>query len=318
MKTAALLTLALAVSLSARADFSYTTTSKTTGGSMGAMAGAAGDRTIKHYLKGQKMVTVTGDTSIVMDFGAQTVTTINGAQKSYTVKKFSDFAAAEKNVDVSVDVKETGQKKTVNGFNASEMIVTMNMDMETGRGPAMKMQMEMDMWISSDVPGLGELRAFYKKNLANFPFSAMAAGGNPSMQKAMAQLQRKMAEMNGVEVEQVIHVKPAGGTGANGAAAAGMPAMPAMPQMTSDQAAKMQAAMAQMQAMAKQGGQSGAAAQQAMAAMGGMGAAGGAGRGPAAGGGGALIEITMDSSGFSSASVPDSVFAIPAGYTQGQ
>jgi hypothetical protein len=52
--------------------------------------------------------------------------------------------------------------------------------------------------------------------------------------------------------------------------------------------------------------------------MGGMGAAGGAGRGPAAGGGGALIEITMDSSGFSSASVPDSVFAIPAGYTQGQ
>jgi len=70
--------------------------------------------------------------------------------------------------------------------------------------------------------------------------------------------------------------------------------------------------------MAKQGGQSGAAAQQAMAAMGGMGAAGGAGRGPAAGGGGALIEITMDSSGFSSASVPDSVFAIPAGYTQGQ
>jgi hypothetical protein len=74
----------------------------------------------------------------------------------------------------------------------------------------------------------------------------------------------------------------------------------------------MQAAMAKLQQMQGQGGAQSAAAQQAMAAMAGM------GRGPAAAGGsnGSLIEITMDESKFSSDSVPDSVFAIPAGYKQ--
>jgi hypothetical protein len=57
-----------------------------------------------------------------------------------------------------------------------------------------------------------------------------------------------------------------------------------------------------MEAMAKQGGPQAAAAQQALARMGG-GATGGS-----------LFETTMESSGFSSSSIPDSVFAIPAGF----
>ena len=304
MKAATLSVLTLAVSLTAHADFSYTTTQKTTGGSMGQMMGANGDRSSKYYLKGQKMMTSTGNVATIIDFDAQTVTTINHAQKTYTVKKFSDMAMSDTNADISIDVKETGQKKSVNGFNASEMIVTMNMDMDAGRGgPAMKMQMEMDMWISSEVPGASDLRAFYQRNMKNFPWNALMGGnGNPGMQKAMAQMQRKLAEMNGVMVEQVIRVKPQAGSQAQ------------MPQMTPAQAAQMQAAMAQMQAMAKQGGPGAAAAQQAMGRMGGMNAAAGG----AGGGSGALIEITADSSDFSSASVPGSVFAIPDGYKQSQ
>jgi hypothetical protein len=166
-----------------------------------------------------------------------------------------------------------------------------------GRGaPPMKMQMELDMWVSTDVPGSGEVRAFYQKNAANFPWAAMAAGnGNASIQKAIAQMQRKMSEMKGVVVEQVIRVKPGGGM-----------QMPQMPQMTPEQQAQMQAAMQKMQAS----GQNPAAMQQMMANMG--------RGGGSAGGSGSLMEITSDSSGFSSADVPDSVFAIPAGYKQGQ
>ncbi len=304
MKVVTVSALALALSTAAFADFSYTSTSKVTGGSIGAMAGTAANRTTKFYLKGQKMVSSSSDLTTIIDFGAQTVTTINAAQKSYTVRKFSDVGAAmPNNVDITVNVKETGQKKNVNGFDASEMIITMDMDMEMGRGPAMKMQMEMDTWISSDVPGAAELRDFYKKNMANFPWSALTGSENAGMQKAMAQMQRKMAELNGVTVEQIIRVKPSGGAAQ----------MPAMPNMTPAQQAQMQAAMAQMQQMSKQGGPGAAAAQQAMAAMGGM------GRGAAAGGSsGALMEMTSDSGGFSSASVPDSVFSIPEGYKQAQ
>jgi hypothetical protein len=293
----------LAVSLTALADFSYSSVQKTTGGSMAAMAGGAADRTSQYSFKGRKMMYRSVDNATILDFGAQTITTINNAQKTYTVKKFSDLTGTAVNADVSVDVKDTGQKKMVNGFNATEMILTMNIDMDAGRGgPPMKMQMEMDMWISADVPGAGEMRAFYKQNASGFPWAAMAGGGNPGMQRAMAQIQRKLAELDGVVVEQVIRTKAAGGAQA-----------PQTPQMNAGQQDQMQAAMARLQEMAKQGGPAGAAAQQALGRMGGM-----SGASPAAGpgGSGSLIEMTIDSTGFSTAGVPDSLFAVPDGYKQ--
>jgi hypothetical protein len=153
------------------------------------------------------------------------------------------------------------------------------------------------------VPGAADLHAFYRKNAASFPWSAMMAdSGNQSVQKAIAQVQRKLAELDGVPVQQILRVKQAGG--------AQVAQAPTMPQMTPAQAAQMQAAMAKMQDMAKQGGPGAAAAQQMMAGMGAM-------NGAAAGGGApALIEMTVDYSGFSSASVPGSLFAIPDGYKQ--
>ncbi len=300
MKTAALLTFCLCVaSLSARADFSYTTTQKMAG-AMASLA-AANNQPSKYYFKGQKMKVDMGDTAMILDFDAQTITTVNNAQKTVSVRKFSDVSAAgQAQVNAKVDVKETGQKKAVNGYNASELMVTMEIDSPAAAQMG-KMQMEMDMWLSPDVPGAGELRAFYQKNASRFPWTALGGGGNQQMQSAMAELRRKIAEMNGVPVLQVVKVKPAGGAGA--------PAMPQMPQLTPEQSAQMQAAMARMQAMQSQGGPQAAAAAQAMARMGGMpGAAGRAGSG-------SLMEITMESTGFSTSSIPDSVFSVPAGFT---
>jgi predicted phage gp36 major capsid-like protein len=70
------------------------------------------------------------------------------------------------------------------------------------------------------------------------------------------------------------------------------------------QQAQMEKARAQMEAMQKQGGPQGAVAAQALARMG------------AISGGGGGMEITSESTGFSADPVPDSVFAIPAGYQQ--
>jgi hypothetical protein len=74
------------------------------------------------------------------------------------------------------------------------------------------------------------------------------------------------------------------------------------------QAEKMQQAMAQVEAMKKAGGAQAQAAEQIMARMGGL-------RG---GSGGSLFEMTTESGDFSTASISDSVFAIPAGYTKKQ
>jgi hypothetical protein len=268
-------TLMLAASFVARADFSYTTTQKNPGG----------ESTSKHYLKGQKMMTV-------MDFAAQTITTINNTNKTYRVRKFSDLGSTTMQGDVQVDVKSSGQKKTINGFNASEVVMTMQMD-NPGTPDAPKIQMEMHLWISPDVPGAQEQHAFYQKNLGKFPWSAMAQGANPSMQKAMAELQRKMADMNGIAVLQTVKMGGGGGGGAG---------------VSDSHADQMAQARARLEEMQKQGGPQAQAAAQALARMG---AAPG-------GGGGSGFEINMESSNFSTASIPDSIFAIPAGYQQSE
>src|SRR5262249_3676375 len=149
----------------------------------------------KVFFKGQKLRNDNGTTSTIIDFEAQTITTLNHQTKTATVTKISDASAKSGDMNVRIDAKETGQTRTINGNKAKELVLTRDVDMpqlqQAGLG---KMQMEVQLWLSPDVPGLGEMRDFYNKNMDKFPWAAMA-GGNPQMAQAVAQLQKKMAEM---------------------------------------------------------------------------------------------------------------------------
>jgi hypothetical protein len=287
MKTARITILAIACSLAAHADFSYTQTRKSAGG-MAAAAMQGQNPTTKHYIKGQKMKMDMGNSATIIDMDAQTITHVNNTDKTYTVIKFSEVGQTVKDtgMDVQIDVKETGQRKKVNGYDANQVMMTMAMESPQAQG--MKMQMEIEMWLSKDVPGADETRNFYRRNGDKMPWTAMAAG-NPQLQKSMAAMQRKIASIGGVPVQQIVRMKSGGapGPGPNDA--------------------QMQQAMAQLEAMKKAGGAQAQAAEQAMARMGAM-------RGMS--GGGSLFEMTMESSDFSTASIPDSVFSVPAGYTK--
>ncbi|MGO9262811.1 MAG: DUF4412 domain-containing protein [Bryobacteraceae bacterium] len=274
MRSAHIAMLMLAASPAAHADFSFTMTQK---------SGPGGDQIVKHYVKGQKEKEERGTIATIVDFDAQTLTTIDTAAKTYKVVGFSDMAnAGAASVDVQADVKSTGQKKTINGFNASQVILTMQVDMPQARPAGIKAKMEVELWLSRDVPGSQELAAFYKKNAAHWPVGA-SGGGNPSMQKAMAKLQQQFAEMDGVPVMEVIRMKSGGGAGPSAA-----------------QTQQMAQARAQLEAIAKRGGPQGAAAQQTLAGM--------------SDGLVALFEITMEAGNFSSSAIPDSAFEVPAGY----
>jgi len=264
MKTIRFLMLSVIAALAAHADFSYTTVSKT----------PAGERTSKHYIKGQKSITDDGDRMTIMDLDTQTMTTINRTQKTYSVKPFSEIynKSAAAGMNVNADIKETGQHKSINGFDADEMVVTMLMDNTQSKqpGPKMQMQMEMHIWFASDVPGIDTAHAFYEKNADRMPWAAMA-GGNTSM----AEIQHKMATMHGIPVLTVMKMGSAN------------------PQ----QQAQMDQARARIEEMKMQGGPQAAMADQMLARM-----------------GGGSSDITNESSGFSASPVPDSVFAIPADY----
>jgi hypothetical protein len=276
MTTTRTLILVLAASFAAHADFSYTQTLKSSQGA---------PQTTKVFLKGSKMMSDRGETATLIDLGAQTITSINKTAKSYSVQKMAELmAGAGSAAAPQVDIKETGQKKAINGFNCSQSVMTMSMD---GPTPGVKMQIEIEMWVSPDVPGWQQMRDFYKKNSGGL--NAMG-GGNPGMQRAVVEMQKKMTTVNGAPVEQVMRMKAPGMEG---------------------QAGQMQGqlgqARARLEEMIKQGGPQAEAAKSALARMPG-GAVGGSGT--------SLFETTIDSSAFSSADIPDSVFAIPAGFTQ--
>ena len=295
MKSAAVVILSLAAVLPAHADFSYTSTRKSSQATP-----AAGPQVSKHYLKGQKMKVDNGDTSTIIDFDAQTLTTVNNRDKTYTVTKFGDLTQAmdKMQVETQVDVKETGQHKTINGFDATEMIMTVSVEAgpagRPGMPQGMKMNMEMDTWSSTAVPGAQELKAFYQKNAGRFPWAAMGGGGSAGTQKAMSDMQKKMATSGGVPLLQTVRMKSVGNEAQTQQAQAGMAQ-----------------ARARLEEMKKQGGQQAAMAEQMLARLGAAGM-------PGAGGSGALFEITMESSDFSTGSIPDSAFAIPAGYQMKQ
>jgi hypothetical protein len=275
-------------SFTARADFSYSTSTKSAGGMM---AAGPNSRVSKTYLKGQKMKIDTGTTATIFDFDAQTSTRIDSNQKTYSVTKFSDMNKdlSDTGRDMNIEVKETGQKKTINGYNASELVLSVEIDNPQGR-QAGKMHLEMDMWISSDVPGGQELRAFYQRNAGKFPWGLMAGDGgrgSQNMRKAMADLMHKMADMKGVPVLQVMKM------GGNDA-----------------QMAQMQQGMAQARTQLEEMKRQGKLTPQMEEALKRMNAA------PS--GGGSMFETTLESSDFSDSRIPDSVFAIPAGYPQSQ
>lgn len=269
--------LLLLASAFARADYSYTMTSKA---SMGGNPSVS-----KYYYKGNKMKMEMSNTVMIMDFDAQTITTLNPQDKSYTVKSFAEVSkeTATATGDVHPEFKDTGEKKVINGFNASQLLLTM--DVDSGRG-GQKMQMQMEMWISPDVPGVGELRGFYQRNMGKFPWASLGEGTNPQMKAVTIEMYKKLAQMNGAAVLEVMHMKMGGAGG---------------PDPSSDP--RMAQARAQLEQMAKQGGQQGEIAKQQLARMGAMG-----------GGGGGGMQVTIEGSGFSPAPVPESVFAIPGDY----
>jgi hypothetical protein len=284
MKLTAVLVLAVAGSVAVHADFSYTSTMKG-----GGMMAAGVVRPTHTLIKGDKMKVDTGDHATIMDFGSQTVTHINHAQKSYSVMPFGEVAAkmSQAGAEVNVDVQETGQRKVIGGFNCRQVVMTMEMDSPMARqqGAGMKMRMTMELWVSPDVPGYRELHSFHQRISSGPGFAAMMGGG-PGMQKSMAELQKKMANLNGAPVLQIMKM------GAAGDAA-----------QTAQMQQGMAQARAQLEAMKAKGGEQAKMAEKALASMGGAGSPGGS-----------MMEMTIESSGFSTASIPASEFAPPAGY----
>lgn len=312
------------------ADFKYDQTTRMTGGSMLRMMQMVGrsatdPQTSTISVKGDKMATRTKDSIVIVDLGAETTTTVNLKDQTYSVMTFAQtreqmekaFGKGGDKVDanVSVDGKSTGKTATVNGMPTSEWFMTMLVEGNSG-GQKGQMRMEMSNWISkSQVAGFDEVTAFQKKMVEKMGLATLSgpAGpmAQPGMAKGMAEMAKKMAEMGGVPVITVMRMIPtdpeqikqmeamqAQGEGAPGRPSMGDALSGALGGRLGGFGRKKKTEEAPAAAPAAQPAKSAAPVEGSFSSA------------------ASMMEMTTETNNFSAQSIDGSVFAVPAGFKQ--
>ncbi|HWQ55280.1 MAG TPA: hypothetical protein VN442_16460 [Bryobacteraceae bacterium] len=331
------------------ADFSYDQSAKITGGMMAGMMKVAGvfSKSAREPIrstiavKGDRMVTITGKTASIVDLSKETMTEVNFDKKEYSVMTFAEFRqmmeelakkqnskeTGEMNVKISVDA--TGQSRNINGLDTNQTIVKILMegkDAESGQKGGMTMTA--DMWLAPSVAGYQEMIQFQTRmaqKLAWGGAGGFAAMAGPQAAKAFQELYKEGSKLNGIPVVQYIKM------GVDGAGAQGG-------QPGAEQAPPPQQQEQQQVEKPSAGGALGSALGGRLGGLGGFGrrkkpkteeppaeqpaqqqqaAPQQSGSGQAqAGAPGSFLEMTNESSNFSSAAVDSAKFEVPAGFKQ--
>lgn len=166
-------------------------------------------------LKGDRMMTTTGDSGgQIIDLAEEKVYNLDLKKKSYTVVTFAQLRqqmeearkraqeeAAKnpeadkpaqrdpnaKEVEVDFDVKNTGEKKDINGFATTQSIMTITVrekgkTLQQGGG----MVLTSDIWLTPSIPAMKEVADFHLK-YAQKLYGPMIEGASPQdMASAMA------------------------------------------------------------------------------------------------------------------------------------
>ncbi|MBL0161677.1 MAG: hypothetical protein IPP47_32150 [Bryobacterales bacterium] len=241
LRSAACLAMATALaSAPAFADFTYEQTGKITGGSMVRLmkmvpgGGKALEPQVStHLLKGNRMATVNARSISVVDLDKETMTEIDLEKNTYAVITLAEFKQAmeamqkkmtqqkkqgEASMEFTFDVKETGEKKNIGGFNTREVVLLVTMAIKDPKHPEQvgKMEMNSDLWLAPSVAGYQEVRQFQMRLAEKLGFSqegmrmgAMAAM-QPGMSEGMAKLAKEASKLEGIPIMTIVRMTGAG------------------------------------------------------------------------------------------------------------
>jgi hypothetical protein len=244
----------------AYADASYEQTSQITGGTLTDVIRSVSflGKATKELLAptnsltmvhGNQKAVINKSSTEIIDLDKETLTHIDTEKKTYSVMTFAQMRQAVANMmkkmqqappqqapgaqqpksdlktSFEVAVKNTGVSKTVNGLNAQEQVVEMQMHVTDPNGAGTEAQntatytVTTDAWISPDPPEVKEIQAFDlrmgKKMSEGVDLSAFAKpggagaglaqmfGSKPGTAEAMAQMGKEMAKLKGTRVMEV-------------------------------------------------------------------------------------------------------------------
>ena len=226
------------------ADFSYSQTTRVTGGTLlnmtRFMPGAGQLKEPKTHtiaVKGGKMVTYDADSATIIDADAETMTQIDFKKKQYAVITFAEMKQAMQAMRaqlaqaqaaqaaqtpqqapqvnpldaMKVTVNETGQTKVISGLNTKQYILTMEMGgAPAGTPPTTPSnKTTMDSWMAPTLPGYEEVTAFGVK-MASKMSDLATPGMNPmamfreDVAASVKTMAAEMSKMSGIPVYQTM------------------------------------------------------------------------------------------------------------------
>jgi hypothetical protein len=245
----AILLLVLAASPAIRADVRSEEKSRIEfTGMLGRMVNLFGGKGAKEGIvstvavKGNRKATFNDSTGQIIDLGEEKVYELDMKKKTYKVATFAELrrrmeeakakaeqnaqkeqprekaaepAPKENNVEIDFDVKDTGQKKVVNGFDAHQVVMTITVrekgkTLEENGG----LVLTADEWLVPRIPAMKEVVDFdirYAQKLygpmisgASAQDMAAAAALYPMMAPAIAKMRAEGVKMDGTPVMTVL------------------------------------------------------------------------------------------------------------------
>ncbi|HWF86536.1 MAG TPA: hypothetical protein VG222_16875 [Vicinamibacterales bacterium] len=194
-------------------------------------------------VKGDRKATLNDTTGQIIDLGEEKVYDLDIKKKTFKVTTFAELRrqmeeakkkaeeqaqkepAQEKTekpskeeqqpqVDVDFDIKDTGQTKTINGFETHESIMTITVrekgkTLEEGGG----MVLTSDMWLGPKIPAMKEI-ADFDMRYAQKLYGTMIAGVSadqmaqamamyPNMKPALGKMSAEGSKLNGAPIQTV-------------------------------------------------------------------------------------------------------------------
>ena len=224
-----------------QAEFSYTETTRVTGGVLLNMTRfMPGSGKLKEpqthtiAVKGGKMVTYDKETASIIDVDAETMTEVDFKKKQYAVITFAEMKQAIQAMreqmqqmqaqlkeqapeqmplvnpmeSVKISVNETGQSKVITGLNTKQFILTMETAAPAGSPPEMPgSKTVMDSWLTPTLPGYEEVTQFGVKLGAKMadtltPGTIPMAAFREDVAKSASAMAKEMSKMQGIPVSQ--------------------------------------------------------------------------------------------------------------------
>jgi len=219
------------------ADFGYQEKSTVTGGVAAGMLKVAGvfSKAAREPIeaavavKGNRMAHRSNRHGSIIDLDAQTITQIDLQRKTYSVMTFDQMKAMLERmrqkmkqnpngnqVSFQVSANKTGNRKTIGGMGAAEIILKMEMqgtDQQSGQQGGMRITT--DLWVAPAAAGYAEIRHFHRRMAEELGWTH---GGNmfmanPQVSEGMAEVYKEMSKLDGMPVFETVTMSAGSASG---------------------------------------------------------------------------------------------------------